>query len=1285
MCIAAGILSGALVAVNSSWVSNAIRTKIQNEIQAATGYPLNMARLQTSIFPPALEVHEITVFRAHEPGPWVTLHRARFSVHPRWNPKTGLLKYVLEVDGLRGKFIETDTAAFKGTEGSGSTPLAIDEIHVVNTSIEYQTSEFFVAAHNLEIHATPRPWEGYEATIRVPSLHYKSANEELRVEANGAIGLTGELLSPEQIHLETFDIFLPGMTIQPSGTLTLGSSPALQMKVSGNAVLERLREKLTTLPKLHGVVHFDGSIQGPMADLQVSLSLGGQELSYDDFFLGQVQTQLSFDTRSLAIENFKMNRPDLGIIKAEGSLAFGHTLETDVEFHFEKVGLGRLIEILGQPSVWVDGDLGGSLAAKGTLNPPDIALASNLEIRNFKSLEGPYQNADSPVALDLSHGRLKGNAHADAEKISIKNLVISQGSSALTTNGALYYSTLQGMELHAVSSTFNLQDVSPIAGLPYRGSGPLTATIEGPYDDLVISGTTEFKGFGIDQFHLGQTQATIIFADNALQLPRVFIQRQPGTVEGSARLQFGNQPTFDGAFELKNTLATPLLNSLSALPEHAHRFEAAMSGHVTIRGELANPDVRAYMTTDKLFLDQVDFGMTTVNLEMSPNDPWLSVSSRHQPESGSLELTLALNKNSPTQSSFHAVDVDMNIITPFLGDLDAHGRVSGQGRFQGELDSLNGEAALQVNDLITYDFNLGQANLRLNALSGKTKITGTCLSGAASIDSAVSLGESLPYTATMFLNQVNVAEIHAVPEDVDLWLTGSLFSQGDFSKPEEIIADSVFEHARLVWNESEFKQVRPVRINYANKVLEFSEAAFTMPALNVRLSGQVPLEGDLSLRLNLDGTLSAVPVFWSEVDAGHGKLEANILMEGTWERPIYAGHIQIENGSLRLGFLDQEIDEIQTKLRLSGRTIQIASGSARLGGGALRFGGAVILSQNGPTQTNLQADFSGVDLRPQADLSLSASGGLQLSGTSGNLDLRGDIELLSLHYTANIELDDLLRKKARPLPLPGFAPGEAWNLRVNIQGDDNLIFTNNFVESELSANLRITGTTQHMGLVGTVTPKWGRATYAGNTYKLEHGVIDFVEEYSINPRFEVQATTEACDMQLTVTVTGNEEGYSVQALGHNDNGGEIASQDALVCAQFGLRLDNDNNTLNTINSGDNTSSVLSGAVDAIWKVTGMDERVRRILPVVDQFTLTSGYSKTSRKTEPRILVTKELGNDWELKYNGPLYEKDEQHIVALEYRLNSRITLESTWVSVSEAIPSLGDLGLDLRLDWQFE
>lgn len=1287
LCIFTGVVTGVVFAVDTPRVRQSLLTKIQEEVQTATGYPVSIGDLHISLLAPGIEVHDVTAFRPGERGPWVTIHRAKISIHPQWTPGAGLISTRLEVDGLKGDISEEDVTAFKNGKSKnqdGAEPPPIDEIWVVNTTFQYQSKEFSIGAQNLEFRASPRAWGGHDASFNIPSLHYKDAKQDISIEAHGNTTLIGPLLSPDKITIDELSIFLPGLNMKPKGTLVLGKEPTIQMKLTGSAILERLQEKLPSLPELEGSIRIDGSVQGPLNNLKFSISVDGKSVSIDEYYLGNLIAQASFDNERLNIEELKIHRADLGIIKTRGNIVFGQTLPLDLTLELESVGMGRLIEIFGQPSVWVDGQIHGSLALKGTANPFDLNIVSDLNVRQFKSLQDNYRNPKAGEALVLPDGKIRGHAHAMADRITLDGLVVSQGASALTTNGTLYYNASKGMELRAVSQTFNLAEISPIAGLQYRGRGPLTATIEGPYSDLVISGTTEFKGFGIDNFHLGQTQATAIFANNALELPRIFIQRKPGSIEGSARLQFGSTPTFDGAFELKQALAAPLLHSVAAIPEHADRFQGAMSGHVTISGELSKPNVRAQVQTDKLFIDQVDFGKTQVSINMMPEDPWLTIDSHHKPENGSLEVYMALHQSDPTQFGFKADQVDMELITPFLGRLEAQGNVSGQGRFNGELTELNGRAALQLNEFSVYGFRLGQTDLRIDADNGQSKVTGSCLAGSANVSGNMTLGERLPYTATMQLNQVNIAQIHTLPENVELWLTGSLFSQGDFSRPEEIIADSVFDEARLVWNDIEFNQVRSVRMNYSDEVLEFSDAAFAIPELTIRLAGRMPLNSDLSLRLNLNGDLSMVPRFWAEVDSGQGAINANVLMEGTFEKPIYAGHATIETGSLRLTNLQQEVEDIHARLDISGRTVQITEGSARVGSGTIRLAGGIIMVQDGPSQTNLQTTFSSVRLRPSEDLDLTASGTLNLLGNVGSLELRGDIELLSLHYTSNIELDDMLRKKAKPLPLPGLSPGEAWNLRVNIRGDNNLLFTNNFLESELSANLRLTGTTQHMGAIGTITPIWGRATYAGNTYKVERGIIDFVEEYSISPRFEVRASTQACDMKLLVSITGNDTGYSVQAQGQDDSGLEIDSQEALVCAQFGLRLDQENAANNLTNPG-NTSSVLSGAVDAIWKVTGMDERVRRILPVVDQFTLTSGYSKTSHKTEPRILVTKELGKNWELKYNGPLYEKDEQHIIALEYRLSSRITLESTWVSVSDAIPSLGDLGLDLRLDWQFE
>ena len=169
-------------------------------------------------------------------------------------------------------------------------------------------------------------------------------------------------------------------------------------------------------------------------------------------------------------------------------------------------------------------------------------------------------------------------------------------------------------------------------------------------------------------------------------------------------------------------------------------------------------------------------------------------------------------------------------------------------------------------------------------------------------------------------------------------------------------------------------------------------------------------------------------------------------------------------------------------------------------------------------------------------------------------------------------------------------------------------------------------------------------------------------------------------MDLQVNLSGEAERFIVEASGEDETG-VVDARDALLCAQFGIR--SAERGISTDQQGSGLKDSLPGAVDALWRVSGMDERVRRYLPVVDEFKLTSGYSRSSKQTEPRLLVIKELGRQWELKYNGPVNESDEQHVLGLEYRLKRGLVLEGSWVSVSEA--TAGDLGLDLRMDWEFD
>ena len=196
---------------------------------------------------------------------------------------------------------------------------------------------------------------------------------------------------------------------------------------------------------------------------------------------------------------------------------------------------------------------------------------------------------------------------------------------------------------------------------------------------------------------------------------------------------------------------------------------------------------------------------------------------------------------------------------------------------------------------------------------------------------------------------------------------------------------------------------------------------------------------------------------------------------------------------------------------------------------------------------------------------------------------------------------------------------------------------------------------------------------------VESGSFDFTDEYAIRPNYATKLRADACGMDLQVNLSGEAERFIVEASGEDETG-IVDARDALLCAQFGIRSAEPNLTADQQGSG---------LKDSAWRsrCTLASEWNGRTGPALSsgcrRIQATSGYSRSSKQTEPRLLVIKELGRQWELKYNGPVNETDEQHVLGLEYRLKRGLVLEGSWVSVSEA--TAGDLGIDLRMDWEFD
>ena len=84
---------------------------------------------------------------------------------------------------------------------------------------------------------------------------------------------------------------------------------------------------------------------------------------------------------------------------------------------------------------------------------------------------------------------------------------------------------------------------------------------------------------------------------------------------------------------------------------------------------------------------------------------------------------------------------------------------------------------------------------------------------------------------------------------------------------------------------------------------------------------------------------------------------------------------------------------------------------------------------------------------------------------------------------------------------------------------------------------------------------------------------------------------------------------------------------------------------------------------------------------LDEVRLESGWSSHHRKTTTRVLVGKDISDKLRLRYSRSIDEIDDQTL-SFEYQLSDIAALEGNWLSASKV--SIGDLGLDLRLRWEF-
>jgi len=222
-----------------------------------------------------------------------------------------------------------------------------------------------------------------------------------------------------------------------------------------------------------------------------------------------------------------------------------------------------------------------------------------------------------------------------------------------------------------------------------------------------------------------------------------------------------------------------------------------------------------------------------------------------------------------------------------------------------------------------------------------------------------------------------------------------------------------------------------------------------------------------------------------------------------------------------------------------------------------------------------------------------------------------------------------------------------------------------------------------IGLLGAVEVLDGIAYFRGNEYRVTHGVVEFDDRTAIDPHFDFTADTSIREYRVVARAWGRlgdegMEGFQLELASEPT----LAQADILTLLTFGI-------TSRDLERGGSAFTGAGVAAEALLTASGLDEHVKRWLPdtelILDpEFSVTSQYVEMTGQVEPMATFeAKVISDRLRLQAAAP-FSTARGRRVATEYRLNERLSGQMVWED-EETGYSLGDLGVDIKLRWEWE
>ncbi|MCX7944895.1 MAG: translocation/assembly module TamB domain-containing protein [Deltaproteobacteria bacterium] len=1267
-----------------------VSKKIRDVVRQTTGLNINLESIRLDIFTAELRISQFGLKDSSQKTViWIKGLNASLSI-----PYLLLGKFVVSevsIDGIEseleirdGKIVDLEElfgkrpVEKKGRDETGEIPdITIEKFLVSNLDISLKYED--LVQGRVELQELSGSYIAKSADINLKNLNAKVRIKDdfYNVSISSTISLLDDVLLIRSVSVSVDN----KKVIVASGDIKNLSTPEFDINAHIDIPLFYLKNYPVNMHKAGGDVLLNCKLKGSLTRPIVDCNIVGSNVNIEEFKIGHFSGDVIYDNGDIQVRDFKIdNYGNRVLVNASGSIKDKVRFVGNV--NITRLELAELLRNLGVNSI-VMLDIKGSVDFVFYM---DVNEGFIIETKPVLSVVGPkifpnyyfLPNRGEPVFY-LKGSSVSGDVIITERGVALKSVDVSTERSFVKVRNSFIGFLGDGyMDLKAESENTDLSDITPIAGLDIRGVAELNARIKGPFSSLKISGDVNARGFSFENFYGGTVRVSVEFFNNFLSFKNISGRVDDMAYSGEVILDMSGSPDIDATAEIKETKAK---NIVTLLPKSFKVVEVG-DGIVSIKARLKGPinslsgDVETIMTDLLLWDEKIDRLECVMSLEQGDLALRKLLVNLYE---GNIEANAKLSKDKDLM-----FEVKINGIktgeSRFIRGLP----VKLSGVFNGAILGTGSLSSPIINFTGTVE-NFGVLSTRLGMLSAEGS-----LKGRDFVLSAVLEDKRITFLMKndheqwqryfikasirdmdilrFFVEDVNISTV----EDVEIDLMGDL-------RKGSIEGSIVVKNLLANVYDMKFELKSPVRLTLLDGLIEYSEigfkgedievninsAQFNPDSLNVSGYGVIPLKMLKELTKN-------------SVNAT-GTMSLDFLVQGNIQKPEVNVNGYVPSSIVRLSFFPHPFENTSLRFFMQKDVVVINELKGRLAGGTFSGVGEIKLESFVPKNFDLKVDVSKAFLSFPKELPSVVSGYITIGGDTKKLLIGGEIDVERAIYSKNVDFNMLLLEltKKRPKYTTYSKENEFVFFDIGIKAPGGIVVKNNLVvDSEFKANLRLTGSNERIGLLGTVNALRGKMMLSGNEYILKRGIVQFTERYKIAYNLDFVLSTVCHDTNLGIdhnidmSITGGDENIRVQ---YKDNTTPPLSEtDIVTCLALGT-------TLQKVSSQERGQDESFGIISS---VVGVDQKLKDIIPIpMETFRISSKYSETLRMNVPQVQVSWKLMQNLRLNYASSLVYSQDQKI-ELDYKLDRKTSLRTQWNSHAQ-VP-VGNLGVDIKWSWEF-